>query len=79
MTKSALLLIDIQNDYFPSFAGSKMALPDMDHALEKAVNLLTAARDGTVRVIHVKHVMASNAAPFFHPNTVSGVLPSPYV
>lgn len=69
MTKSALLLIDIQNDYFPSFAGSKMPLPGMDSASEMAASLLATARDNGVRVIHVKHVMASDAAPFFHPGT----------
>ncbi len=69
MNKSALLLIDIQNDYFPSFADSKMALPDMDAASKEAASLLAAARDTGMKVIHVKHVMASDAAPFFHPNT----------
>jgi len=69
MTKSALLLIDIQNDYFPSFDGSKMPLPDMDAAARKAANLLATARKTGTKVIHVKHVMASDAAPFFHPGT----------
>ncbi|KPD10274.1 cysteine hydrolase family protein [Phaeobacter sp. 11ANDIMAR09] len=69
MTKSALLLIDIQNDYFPSFDGSKMPLPKMDTAAGKAANLLSTARDTGMKVIHVKHVMASDAAPFFHPET----------
>ena len=32
MENTALVLVDIQNDYFPSFAGSKMALPHMDAA-----------------------------------------------
>lgn len=74
MTKSALLLIDIQNDYFPSFNGSKMPLPNMDAASEKAANLLAIARDIGVKVIHVKHVMASAAAPFFHPGSTGGEL-----
>lgn len=69
MTKSALLLIDIQNDYFPSFEGSKMPLPNIDVALENAADLLAAARNIGMKVIHVKHVMASDAAPFFHPGT----------
>ncbi|MBT2130526.1 cysteine hydrolase family protein [Aliiroseovarius lamellibrachiae] len=69
MTKPALLLIDIQNDYFPSFNGSKMPLPGMDGASQKAANLLAAARGTGMKVIHVKHVMASDAAPFFHPNS----------
>lgn len=69
MTKSALLLIDIQNDYFPSFEGSKMPLPEMDAAADKAAALLSAARETGVKVVHVKHVMTSDAAPFFHPET----------
>ena len=69
MTKSALLLIDIQNDYFPSFDGSKMPLPEMNSASKKAANLLATARDTGMKVIHVKHVMASDTAPFFHPGT----------
>ncbi|WP_283426077.1 cysteine hydrolase family protein [Shimia sagamensis] len=69
MTKSALLLVDIQNDYFPSFDGSKMPLPNMDAAGAKAANLLNSARESGLKVIHVKHVMASDKAPFFHPAT----------
>lgn len=69
MTQTALLIIDIQNDYFPSFAGSKMPLPGMDTASEKAASLLSVARDSGTKVFHVKHVMTSDAAPFFHPGT----------
>lgn len=69
MTQSALLLIDIQNDYFPSFDGSKMPLPNMDAATANAADLLSASREAGVKVIHVKHVMTSDAAPFFHPGT----------
>ena len=69
MNNSALLLIDIQNDYFPSFNGSKMPLLDMDNAATNAAILLLAARENGTTVIHVKHVMASDAGPFFHPNT----------
>lgn len=70
MTRSALLLIDIQNDYFPTFPGSKMALPAMDAAAEMAANLLSAARESDVKVVHVKHVMASEKAPFFRPQSL---------
>jgi nicotinamidase-related amidase len=69
MTKSALLLIDIQNDYFPSFTGAKMPLPSMDTASKRAADLLLAAREGSIMVVHIKHLMASDAAPFFHPGT----------
>ncbi|MEM7215435.1 MAG: cysteine hydrolase family protein [Pseudomonadota bacterium] len=69
MTNTALILVDIQNDYFPSFDDSKMALPDMDNASAKAAKLLAAARDSGIRIVHIKHVMPSDAAPFFHPGT----------
>ena len=58
MTKTALLLIDIQNDYFPSFSGSLMPLPAMEAATENAARLLLAARNSGTRVIHIKHVMS---------------------
>ncbi|MBG6160994.1 nicotinamidase-related amidase [Labrenzia sp. EL_195] len=69
MTRSALLLIDIQNDYFPSIENSRMPLPDMDEAAARAAGLLSAARSNGTTVIHVKHVMTSDAAPFFRPGT----------
>lgn len=72
MTKTALLLIDIQNDYFPSFEGSRMALPNMDKASQKAADLLAAARAADVTVLHVRHVMGSDAAPFFQTRNPRG-------
>ena len=69
MHNSALLLIDIQNDYFPSFTESKMSLPDMDNACAHAERLLSVARKKGTLVIHVKHVMSSDSAPFFQPDT----------
>ncbi|WP_417431084.1 cysteine hydrolase family protein [Kiloniella sp.] len=74
MNKSALLLIDIQNDYFPSFSGSKMPLPAMDKAIVNANKLLMAARDSNTPIIHVKHVMTSDTAPFFRPRTLGAEL-----
>ncbi|MEL0437064.1 cysteine hydrolase family protein [Phycobacter sp. K97] len=74
MPKTALLLIDIQNDYFPSFKGSRMALPNMDAAAQRAAELLAAARETETPVIHVRHVMASDAAPFFKPGTAGAAL-----
>lgn len=70
MTRTALILVDIQNDYFPSVSDSKMPLPAMDNASRHAANILAAARKGGVKIIHVKHVMASDSAPFFHPGTL---------
>lgn len=69
MTRSALLLIDLQNDYSPSFEGGKMPLPNMDVAVENAADLLAMARNAGMKVIHVRHVMASDTAPFFLPGS----------
>jgi nicotinamidase-related amidase len=69
LTKSALILIDIQNDYFPGFEGSKMPLPNMGKASENAAHLLAAARRDGTTIIHIRHVMASADAPFFRPGT----------
>ncbi len=69
MTTSALILIDIQNDYFPDFAGCKMPLPTMNAAAANAALLLAAARQSGTAIFHIQHVMASTAAPFFHPGT----------
>ncbi|MEL6946182.1 MAG: cysteine hydrolase family protein [Pseudomonadota bacterium] len=68
-TKRALVVIDIQNDYFPSFDGSKMPLPDMETATENAARLIDHARAQNVPIFHIRHIATSTAAPFFHPNT----------
>lgn len=72
MTTSALILIDIQNDYFPDFPDSKMPLPGMNAAAENAARLLGDARQRGTMIIHIQHIMASTAAPFFHPSTPGG-------
>ncbi|NIY79018.1 cysteine hydrolase [Celeribacter sp. HF31] len=69
MTTSALILIDIQNDYFPNFPDSKMPLPAMDAASQQAASLLAAARDTGMTVVHIQHVMPTKDAPFFIPDT----------
>ena len=62
----ALLLIDIQNDYFP---GGKSELVNTDKALKKAATLLGVFRDKNLPVIHVQHISADSEAAFFLPNT----------
>ncbi len=68
MTK-ALLLIDIQNDYF---AGGAMELVGMQQASGVAAALLALFRDAREPLIHVRHVFADPAAPFFRAET-SGI------
>lgn len=66
---TALLLIDIQNDYFPSFEGAKWALSGTELAAENAAQLLSLFRDKSLPVIHVRHEFPTQEAPFFTPNS----------
>ena len=63
---TALLLIDLQNDYFP---GGLMELSAIDAASANAARLLDAFRTGGKPLVHVRHVFADAGAPFFRPET----------
>lgn len=62
----ALLLIDIQNDYFP---GGDMELVGIDRASARAADLLARFRDAQLPLVHVRHEFDSPAAPFFRPGS----------
>jgi nicotinamidase-related amidase len=66
MPKRALVLIDVQNDYF---AGGKWPLSGMDAAADNAAQLLATARAAEDLVVHVRHEFPSEDAPFFTPNS----------
>jgi nicotinamidase-related amidase len=66
MTK-ALLLIDIQNDYFP---GGAMELAGSSIAGAKAGELLQAFRKKALPIIHIQHISTRPGASFFLPNSV---------
>jgi nicotinamidase-related amidase len=67
MSKRALILIDIQNDYFP---GGGYTLSNVEAAADNAGRLLAAARAAGDLVVHIRHEsLASNAATFA-PDTV---------
>ena len=69
MNKSALLIIDVQNDYFP---GGKMALHEPEQALAKITELLQFYRQQQWPVIHIQHEMydrPDRPASFFLPHT----------
>ncbi|MHC6226432.1 cysteine hydrolase family protein [Pseudomonas sp. X10] len=66
MSKPALILIDIQNDYFP---GGKWPLDGADIAADNAARLLAAARERGDLVVHVRHEFESADAPFFTPGS----------
>lgn len=64
MTQTALILIDIQNDYFD---GGLKPLERMDAAAANAARLLESAREQNVPIFHIRHIAASTDAPFFRP------------
>jgi len=62
----ALVLIDIQNDYF---SGGKMELVGMDHAAQNAEMILRKFRHQRLPVFHIQHVSVRPGATFFLPGT----------
>lgn len=62
MTKTALLLIDYQNDYFEN---GKWPLQGTEQAAQQAARLLSAFREKNLPIIHVRHENPSPEAPFF--------------
>lgn len=62
----ALLLIDIQNDYFP---GGKMELAGSIEAGIQAGKLLQMFRQKSLPVIHIQHLSLRQGATFLLPNT----------
>src|SRR3978361_69482 len=66
MPSRALIVIDVQNDYFP---GGRWTLSGMDEAADNAARLLTAARASGDLVVHIRHEFPTDAAPFFVPGS----------
>lgn len=66
MADTALLIIDLQNDYFP---GGAMTLAGADAAVANAAALLAAAREAGLPVWHVQHTSTRPGASFFLPGT----------
>ncbi|MDY9924844.1 cysteine hydrolase family protein [Methanosarcina sp.] len=64
--KEALLLIDIQSDYFP---GGRMELAGMEDAAKKAVSLIKAFRITGKPIFFVRHLSVRPGATFFIPGT----------
>ena len=62
----ALLLIDIQNDYFP---GGKMELAGSEPAGQIAGELLKFFRQHQLAVVHIQHLSVRPGATFFIPQT----------
>lgn len=63
---TALLLIDIQNDYFP---GGAMELEGSPEAAARAAEVLALFRHRDLPVFHIRHESVNEGATFFLPGT----------
>lgn len=63
---AALVLIDLQNDYFP---GGAMELVGAEAAVAQAAKLVQTFRQGALPVFHIQHIAKRAGATFFLPGT----------
>ncbi|CAH0208259.1 cysteine hydrolase family protein [Chryseobacterium sp. Bi04] len=66
MENTALLIIDVQNDYFP---GGKMTLEGAEKAGRNAKDILNYFRKNNLPVVHIMHISTNEGASFFLPDT----------
>jgi len=66
MSKQALLVIDLQNDYFP---GGNWPLVNPDAAADNAARLIADFRAKGAPVVHVRHESGEADASFFVPGS----------
>src|SRR5436190_563390 len=64
--RTALLIVDIQNDYFP---GGAMENVGSTAAAGQAASLLKVFRGKSLPVIHIQHISTRPGATFFLPDT----------
>ena len=62
----ALLVIDMQNDYFP---GGKMELAGIEEAAEIVSQLMTMFRKRKLPILHIQHKAIKPGATFFLPDS----------
>ncbi|SHO51321.1 cysteine hydrolase family protein [Desulfopila aestuarii] len=66
MNNTALIIIDVQNDYFQ---GGRMALPGAEEAAANIRQVLESFRENKLPVIHIQHVSLRENSTFFLPET----------
>lgn len=66
MNQTALIVIDVQNDYFPN---GRWELHNMNAAADNVGALLKHFRQAGAPVIHIRHEFTSADAPFFAPGS----------
>jgi len=63
---AGLILVDIQNDYFP---GGKMELEGSEQAAQAAGRLLKFFREQKLPIVHIQHLAILPGSTFFIPQT----------
>ncbi len=66
MSDTALMIVDLQNDYFPD---GKWPLVGIEPAAEQAAAVLGHFRERSLPVVHIRHEFPSAEAPFFAPGS----------
>ncbi|EKF55550.1 isochorismatase hydrolase [Galbibacter marinus] len=66
MSKKALIVIDIQNDYFENGAWE---LVGANEASLKAQKMINHFRENNLPIAHIQHFAVEGNIPFFHPGT----------
>ena len=64
--KKALIIIDMQNDYF---AGGKMALVGIEEAMKNTMKLIEDAKAKEYEIFFIQHISTREGAGFFLPNS----------
>ncbi len=64
--KKALIVIDMQNDYF---AGGKMELVGMNEALDNTLRLIEFAKEKQYEIFFIQHIALRENATFFLPKS----------
>ena len=66
MTKQAILVIDLQNEYLST---GKLPLVGIEDASANAEKIIAHARKKNIQVIHVQHIFAHGEMPVFEPGS----------
>ncbi|QKF83106.1 cysteine hydrolase family protein [Halarcobacter ebronensis] len=74
MEKTALLIIDFQNDYFSSFKGAKFPLVGCEEASLNAAKILAKFREKKYNIVHIRHEKDSENATFFKKDTQGALI-----
>lgn len=69
MKNTALIIVDLQNDYFPDFDGASWPLENTKEVASNTLALLEKFREEKMPIVYIKHESLSEEAPFFVKNT----------